>query len=81
MISTIFCIGTTTVGGEIYSLIPLVHTQLKGSIHWPSEQGWRGMLGSWPKLSHAVGAIDGTSHEVYRPSIEPQEHFYSGHRQ
>ena len=73
MISTIFCICTTSVREEIYSMIPFVQRQLKGSIHRPVEQEWGDMLGSWPKLLHAGGAIDSTSHEVYRPSIEPQK--------
>ena len=29
----------------------------------------------------AVGAIDGTSHRIYRPEVEPQELYYLGHRQ
>ena len=28
----------------------------------------------------AVGAIDGTSHRIYRPEVEPQELYYLGHR-
>ena len=27
----------------------------------------------------AVGAIDGTSHEVYRPLVEDKEEFYTGY--
>ena len=34
----------------------------------------------WEKLANAVGATDGTSHEIYRPIIEPQQQFYSGNR-
>ena len=34
----------------------------------------------WEKLADAVGAIDGTSHEIYRPMNEPQQQFYSGNR-
>ena len=26
------------------------------------------------------GCIDGTPHEIYRPQVEPQAQFYSGHR-
>jgi hypothetical protein len=26
------------------------------------------------------GALDGTSHEIFRPMNEPQEQFYSGYR-
>ena len=32
------------------------------------------------KLADAVSAIDGTSHEIYRPMNEPQQQFYSGNR-
>ena len=32
------------------------------------------------KIAVAVGAIDGTSNEIYRPLTEPQEQFYSGNR-
>ena len=37
---------------------------------------------SWRMAAAAVcfGAIDGTSHAIYRPMNEPQEQFYSGHR-
>ena len=34
----------------------------------------------WEKLADTVGAIDGTSHEIYRPMNEPQQQFYSGNR-
>ena len=30
------------------------------------------------KIADAVGAIDGTSNEIYRPIIEPHAQFYSG---
>jgi hypothetical protein len=38
------------------------------------------MLRVWPKLPSAVGAIDGTSFEIYKPRTEPQELYYSGYR-
>ena len=37
------------------------------------------MRGNWLSFPDAVGCIDGTSHEIYRPETEPQEFFYSGH--
>jgi hypothetical protein len=43
-------------------------------------QEWTNFQGRWQKLPFAVGAIDGTSTEIYRPGIEPQEHYYSGNR-
>ena len=32
------------------------------------------------KIPKVVGAIDRTSHEIYRPSTKTQHLFYSGHR-
>jgi hypothetical protein len=49
-------------------------------VRWPSLQEWTNFQGRWQKLPFAVGAIDGTSTEIYRPGIEPQEHYYSGNR-
>lgn len=36
------------------------------------------MINVWRKLPSAVGALDGTSFEIYRPKTEPQELYYSG---
>ena len=41
---------------------------------------WKNFQGRWQKLTFAVGAIDRTSSEIYRPEIEPQEHYYSANR-
>ena len=41
---------------------------------------WWGFRGNWEKIADAVGAIDGTSNEIYRPITEPQEKVYSGNR-
>ena len=38
------------------------------------------MLGVWTKLPVAVGAVYGSSHRIYRPRVEPQKLYYSGHR-
>ncbi|KXJ29426.1 hypothetical protein AC249_AIPGENE27131 [Exaiptasia diaphana] len=38
------------------------------------------MMGNWPEFPSAVGSIDSTPHEIYRPITEPQRLFYSGHR-
>ena len=35
-------------------------------------------MGNWPEFPNAVGAIDTTPHEIYRPPTEPQRPFYSG---
>jgi hypothetical protein len=36
---------------------------------------WTNFQGSWQKLPFDIGGIDGTSTEIYRPGIEPQEHY------
>ena len=41
-------------------------------------QEWDAMGGVWPELHNTVGSIDGTSHEIYRPIVEPQEQYYLG---
>ena len=38
------------------------------------------MRGTWGDIPIGVGAIDGTSHQVYKPQTEAQELYYSGHR-
>lgn len=38
------------------------------------------MRGVWRELPDAVGAIDATSHRIYRPQTENQADYYSGHR-
>ena len=32
-------------------------------------------------MANAVGSTDGTSHDIYRPIVERQENYCSGHRQ
>jgi len=48
-------------------------------IRWLTLEEWERLRGNWPYMDVAVGAIDGTSHEIYKPK-EHQEMYYSGHR-
>ena len=41
---------------------------------------WNFLWGNWRYFPNAVGCIDGTPHEIYRPQIEPQQDLFSGHR-
>ena len=41
-------------------------------MEWPTR--------NWHSFPNAVGFIDGTPHEVYRPLTESQREFFSGHR-
>ena len=80
-LSSLFGISVCSVHRIIRRLIPVFLRHLKRFIRWPTWQEWDAMRGIWPELHDAVGSIDGTSHEIYRPIVEPQEQYYSGHRQ
>jgi hypothetical protein len=45
-------------------------------VQWPSLDEWNSTIGNWNKWPSAVGAIDGTSTEINRPHIEPQELYF-----
>ena len=49
-------------------------------LSWPTIEEWRQQRGKWTKIESAVGAKDGTCHKIYRPIVEQQGEFYSGHR-
>ena len=40
-------------------------------VSWPSIEEWNALGGNWPSFSYAVGCIDGTPHEIFRPQVEP----------
>ena len=76
----IFNISVTAINKEIHTLWPRLWEKYAPLVAWPSAAEWADMAGTWEDIPIAVGAIDGMSHEIYRPQIEPQELFYSGHR-
>ena len=80
LLSSMFGVSKSTVENEISELIPILFTNMKSYIKWPTFNEWQAFRGKWHKIPDAVGAIDGTSHEIYRPLTEPQEQFYSGNR-
>ncbi|KAK3106435.1 hypothetical protein FSP39_019847 [Pinctada imbricata] len=79
-LSMLFGVSVSTIHREIACLIPIFRAKFSMYIKWASYNDWRTMRGVWPTLSSVVGAIDGTSGEIYRPQIVPQRLFYSGHR-
>lgn len=80
MLSCLFGIGVTTAKEVVRGLIPLFEITMNRHIKWPTLGEWGQKIGYWDKIPCAVGSIDGTSHEIYRPGVEPQEPFYSGYR-
>ena len=80
VLSLIFKISVSGIQREIDMCIPVFHRAFGFYVQWPNLNEWREKRGIWPKLQAAVGAIDGTSIEIYRPQVEPQEIYFSGHR-
>ena len=64
----------------IYICLPIFEEYFGSFVRWPTLNEWLELRGEWQKLPLVIGAIDGTSSEIYRPQTEPQEHYFSGHR-
>jgi DDE superfamily endonuclease/Helix-turn-helix of DDE superfamily endonuclease len=79
VLSAMFNISVSTIKREIRQCLTILDDVLEGYLQWPSIQEWLSLRGAWRRIPMAVGAIDGTSHEIYRP-VQNQEQFYSGHR-
>ena len=79
-LALMFNVNVDTVHNEINRCIPIIKRALYRFVQWPTINKWREKRGSWAKLESAVGAIDGTSTEIYRLEIEPQKLYFSGHR-
>jgi hypothetical protein len=80
MLSTLFDISIPKVKEEIHSCSSVYREKHRQHVRWPSLEEWTNFQGHWQKLSFDIGGIDGASTEIYRPGIEPQEHYYSGNR-
>jgi len=75
-----FDIDPSSVVRIVYKILPELWHYFQNQITWPNRQEWNNLMGNWPEFPNAVGAIDATPHEIYRPLSEPQRPFYSGHR-
>ena len=82
-LSTLFDISVTQVHYIIRKPVPIFRRHLQAFVMCdvPTMNEWGSIRGAWPQLPNAVGSIDGTSHEIYRRIVEPQKHYYAGHRQ
>ncbi len=79
-LALLFDISPSTVSAIIHRIVPVLWHFFRNQVTWPSVAEWENMRGNWRSFPDAVGCIDGTPHEIYRPETEPQENFYSGHR-
>jgi hypothetical protein len=80
ILSAMFAVSRTTVGDIVTSVWPVLWEIYSPEVRWHTRNGWRSLMGHWPEMRNVVGAIDGTSHKIYRHQTELQEEFYSGHR-
>lgn len=80
LLSLMFGVSQSTVSNIVNEVWVILWHQFRLDISWPSIEEWQGMDGQLEFLDGVVGYIDGTSHEIYVPQVEPQRMFYSGHR-
>ena len=65
-----FGVSLTTVSEIINHVWPMLWAVYAPKVEWPNARHWQQLRGIFIKLPNAVGAIDGTSHEIYRPLNE-----------
>lgn len=79
VLSSLFNISPTAITRDISVITPLLWYYFRSQISWPTVEEWLEYRGRWQVFPSAVGAIDGTLHEIRRPLTEPQHEFYSGY--
>ena len=79
MLSGLFMVSPTTIEREIRFLLPMLWTYFRELVRWPTPEQWLEMAHDLGQFPGAIGAIDGTRHEMQRPQTKPPQHFYSRH--
>ncbi len=79
-LALMFDISSSTVCSIIYKVVPILWRYFRNQVSRPNLAEWNSLRGNWSYFPNAVGCIDGTPHEIYRPQVEPQRDFFSGHR-
>ena len=74
-----FDISPSTVCNIIYRVVPILWRYFRNQVSWTNLAEWNFLRGNWRYFPNAVGCIDGTPHGIYRPQVEPQRDFFSGH--
>ena len=75
-----FNASRTTVSRTLRFVTQILWHYFRQQIRWPTRDQWLAMRGCWEEFPNAVGTIDGTLTQIYRPQTEPQHEFYSGNR-
>ena len=78
VLAYIFCISKSTVAEEIYYVVPILFTNYRRFIKWHTIRQWNQFLNTFPSFPNAMGLIDGTIHQIRRPSRPLQAEFYRG---
>ena len=78
VLAYIFCISKSTVAEELYHVVPIIFTNYRRFIKWHSIRPRNQFLDTFPSFPNAVGSIDGTIHQIRRPSGPLQVEFYRG---
>ena len=79
-LALLFDIDPASVVRTVYRIVPVFWRYFQNQVVWPNLAEWNNLMGTWHEFPNAVGSIDVTPHEIYRPLTEPQRLFYSGHR-
>ena len=79
VLSSLFNISQAAITRDLYVIIPLLWYYFNSKVSWPTTEHWLQLRGRWPMFYGAVGAIDGTLHEIQRPLTENKHEFYSGY--
>ena len=79
-LATMFDISTAIVKVEIRKMIDVFYQKMEHFLTRPNEDDWLLKRCDWKGLYPAVGATDGTSHQIFKPMTDPQQLFYSGYR-
>ena len=79
-LALMFDISPSTISSMIDRVVPILWRYFQDQVYWPGLADWNSLRGNWRYFPNAVGCIDGTPHEIYRPQVEDQREFFSGHR-
>ena len=78
VLAYLFDISKSTVGEEIYHIVPILFVRYRHNVTWHGINRWRQFLGIFIHFPNAVGITDATIHKIRRPSGPRQADFYRG---
>ena len=67
-LALLFGVDPSSIVRMIYKILPELWRHFHNQITWANNLEWINMMGNWPEFPGAVGSIDSTPHEIYRPN-------------